>query len=215
MKESLPDPPGGAHCHGQGFSRRTLSCCIFQFPTSTSSGCKLPGCKQGCMLLEHWREWEDENFVRLLWEESFSHLFLKQDLFLFVSSGIMCFSNHCFMLPWQIGLMPLPVCICSPDFPQAPFLLDSCSIFLNLLLSLGFSQLFLPDSHSVFYAIYIYTVKVQISLYQNCQNQTPLTSLMLFYMPLKINILKNFPIAKRKPLEKANPRNINIGRLSA
>lgn len=165
MKESLPDPPSGAHCHGQRFSRRTLPCCIFQSPTSTSSGCKLPGCKQGCMLLEHWREWEDENFVRLLWEESFSHLFLKQDLFLFVSSGIMCFSNHCFMLPWQIGLMPLLVCICSPDFPQAPFLLDSCSVFLSLLLSLGFSQPFLPDSHSVFYAIYTHTGQVQISLY--------------------------------------------------
>lgn len=167
------------------------------------------------MLLEHWREWEDENFVRLLWEESFSHLFLKQDLFLFVSNGIMCFSHHCFMLQWQIGLMPLPVCIYSSNLPQALFLLDSCSVFLNLLFWLGFSKPFLPDSRSVFYAIYIHTGKVQISLYQNCQNQTPLTSLMLFYMPLKINILKNFPIAKRKPFQKANLRNINIGRLSA
>lgn len=184
-----------------------------QSPNLLNPGCKLPGWKQGCMLLEQWREWEDENFVCLLWEESFSLLFLKQDLFLFVSNGITCFSNHCFMLQWQSRLQPLPIRVCSPYVLQSLFLLDSCSVFPDLLLCLGFSKpSFLLDSQPV-YAIYIHSGKIQISLYQHCLNQMPLTSLMPFHMALEIHTLKSFPIGKRKPSQngqEANMRNINI-----
>lgn len=173
----------GRACHRQGLSSYIFLYGNFQPPNSLNPGCKLPGCKQGGMLLEQWCEWEDENFVCLLWEESFSLLFLKQDFFLFVSNGIMCFSNHCFMLQWQRGLLPLPICICSPYLPQSLFLLDPCSVFLDILLCLGFSKpSFLLDSQPV-YAILIYSGKTQISLYQDCPNQMPLTSPMLFYMP--------------------------------
>lgn len=210
----LPDPSHGVCCQWQGFSSCTFLYCNFQAPNSLNPGCKLPGCKQGYMLLEQWCEWEDENFECLLWEESFSLLFLKQDLYLFVSNSIICFSNHCFMLQWQGGLLPLPICICSPYLPQSLFLLDSSSVFLDLLLCLGFPKSsFLLDSQSV-YAIHICSGKTQISLYQDCLNQIPLTSPMLFYMPLEINILKR---RKRKPFQKgqeANTRNINILRFS-
>lgn len=157
----LPDPSHGACCHQQGFSSCTFLYGNFQSPNSLNPGCKLPGCKQGGMLLEQWCEWEDENFVCLLWEESFSLLFLKQDLFLFVSNGIMCFSNHCLMLQWQRGLLPLPICICSPYLPQSLFLLNSCSVVLDILLCLRFSKpSFLLDSQPV-YAIHIYSGKTQ------------------------------------------------------
>lgn len=79
----------GRAAFGIGFSSCTFLYCNFQSPNSLNPGCKLPGCKQGCMLLEQWREWEDENFVCLLWEESFSLLFLKQDLFFFVSKVLL------------------------------------------------------------------------------------------------------------------------------
>ena len=49
-----PDPPHGACCHRQGLSSCTFLYCNFQPPNSLNPGCKLPGCKQGCMLLEQW-----------------------------------------------------------------------------------------------------------------------------------------------------------------
>jgi len=96
-KDSLQTHPTGRAAIGRVSAVALSSTATSSLPTHSTQDAN---CQDANRAACCWSsgEWEDENFVCLLWEESFSLLFLKQDPFLFVSNGITCFSNPCFML---------------------------------------------------------------------------------------------------------------------